>query len=545
MDQRGPSRLRRLRRALARNSKLLVALPIAAAVAALGIADPDGLAVWAGLLTWTVFRAVDWFFLVLATGLLVIAMWLALGRYGAVKLGQPDDEPEFSTLSWLAMLFAAGMGVGLLFWGVAEPVLHYATAPGAERGSTQAARHAMTVTLFHWGLHAWAVYCVAALALAYFGFRRRTSYMPGACIASAFAGRWVAPVAWLADLIAVLAVALGVAGSIAMGVFQLQRGLFVLGGFDATSTAVAGAILAVLVVAYLPPLALPLDKGIQWLSNANMLIAVGVLGYLLVVGPTAFLLRSFVTAFGDYVAEIVPLSFQLYPFQGTEVSGWFRSWTLTYFVWWIAWSPFVGVFIARISRGRTIREFVAGVLVVPSVFSVLWFAVFGGIALHQERYGLGGVVAIVRHDVSIALFTLFERLPFAEVLNLTAIVLAFVFLVTSVVSAAYVLGMMTESGSLDPSVRSKLSWGVVLAALGAAMMLSGNIEAVRAVTVTGAIPFSLVLILQAAALIAALSRDSRVVTDPVTAAEIQASHEPDAVPEEAPASGDTGKAGAP
>jgi glycine betaine transporter len=502
-----------------------VALPVAGGVAALGIADPDRLGGLASLLTWTVFRAIDWFFLVLATGLLVIAVWLALGRYGGVKLGQPEDEPEFTTLSWLAMLFAAGMGVGLLFWSVAEPVLHYATAPGVERGSTEAARHAMTVTLFHWSLHAWAVYCVAALALAYFGFRRRTSYMPGACIQSAFAGCWVAPVAWLADLIAVLAVALGVAGSIAMGVFQLQRGLFVLAGVDATSTAVAGMILGVLVVAYLPPLALPLDKGIQWLSSANMLIAVGVLVYLLVAGPTAFLLRSFVASFGDYAAQIVPLSFQLYPFQGTDVSGWFRSWTLTYFIWWIAWSPFVGVFIARISRGRTIREFVAGVLVVPSVFSVLWFAVFGGTALYEERYGLGGVVAIVRHDVSIALFTLFERLPFADVLNVTAIGLAFVFLVTSIVSAAYVLGMLTEGGSLDPSVRSKLAWGVLLAALGAAMMLSGDVEAVRSVTVVGAIPFSFVLILQVAALVGALSRDSRVVTDPITAAEIQATHE--------------------
>lgn len=522
------SRARRfggLRRGLARGSKLLVALPVTVAVAALGILDPGRLGAWAGLLTGTVFRAVDWFFLVLATGLLAIAIWLALGRYGAVKLGQPDDEPEFTTLSWLAMLFAAGMGVGLLFWGVAEPVLHYATAPGVERGTTEAARHAMTVTLFHWGLHAWAVYCVAALALAYFGFRRRTGYMPGACIESALTGRWVPPVAWFADVVAVLAVALGVAGSIAMGVFQLQRGLFVLAGVDATSTVVAGAILAVLVVAYLPPLALPLDKGIQWLSNANMLIAVGVLGYLLLAGPTAFLLRSFVTSFGDYVAQIVPLSFQLYPFQGTEVSGWFRSWTLTYFIWWIAWSPFVGVFIARISRGRTIREFVAGVLVVPSVFSVLWFAVFGGTGLYEERYGMGGVVAIVRHDVSIALFTLFERLPFAAALNLTAIVLAFVFLVTSIVSAAYVLGMLTESGSLDPSVRSKLAWGVALAALGAALMLSDDVEAVRAVTVVGAIPFSFILVLQVAALVSALSHDSRVVTDPVTAAEMQAARD--------------------
>jgi len=517
---------RRAVRSLARNSKLLVALPVTVAVAGLGISDPSSLGRWAGLLTGTAFRAVDWFFLVLATGLLVLSAWLGLGRYGGVKLGRPDDRPEFSTLSWLAMLFAAGMGVGLLFWGVAEPVLHYATAPGVARGTTEAARHAMTITLFHWGLHAWAVYCVAGLALAYFGFRRRTGYMPGACIQSALRGPWVPAVAWLADVVAVLSVAFGVAGSIAIGVFQLQRGLFVVGGFDATSASVALTILGVVVLAYLPPLALPLGKGLQWLSNVNMLLAVAVMAYLVVLGPTAFLLRSFVASFGDYVTQLVPLSFQLYPFQGVEVSGWFRSWTLTYFIWWIAWAPFVGVFIARISRGRTIREFVAGVLLVPSVFSVLWFAVFGATGLHEERYGLGGVVAIVRHDVSIALFTLFERFPYADLLSAVAIGLAFVFLVTSIVSAAYVLGMLTEHGSLDPSVRSKLAWGVALGALGAAMMLSGDVEAVRAVTVAGAIPFAFVLLLQVGALVGALGRDSHVVTDPVTAAEMAAAHEP-------------------
>jgi choline/carnitine/betaine transport len=511
--------LLRLLRWTGRNAQLLIALPVTGAIAAVGLQQPGILAQWAALITDSVFRSIDWFFLTLTTGVLIMCIWLGLGRYGNVKLGQPDEQPEFSTLSWLSMLFAAGMGVGLLYWGVAEPVLHYATAPGVERGSTEAARHAMTVSLFHWGLHGWAIFCVVGLALGYFGFRRQTSYMPGSCMRSALTGWWVAPVAWLADLIALLAVVLGVGGSIAMGVFQLERGIEVAIPLDFGGLDMATVILAALLVAYLPPLALPLDKGIKWVSNLNMVLALVVLVYVLTVGPTAFLTRSFLTAFGDYVTQMVPLSFELFPFQAGEASEWLRSWTLTYFIWVMAWTPFVGIFIARISRGRTIREFVAGVLLVPSIISIIWFTVFGGAALYEERFGAGGLIAIIRHDVSIALFSLFERLPNTGILSIAAIILAFIFLVTSVISAAYVLGMLSEHGSLSPSVWVKLGWGIALAGIGAAMMLSGDIQAVRSITIVGAIPFAFVMVLQIVSLVRALGFDSRVEPDPITAAE--------------------------
>ena len=258
-----------------------------------------------------------------------------------------------------------------------------------------------------------------------------------------------------ADLIAVLAVALGVAGAIAMGVVQLQTGLHVLWEVSLDSSTVSVSILAVVAIAYLIPLCVDLDKGMKWISNTNMLVAVVLMLFIALVGPTAFLLGNFVTAIGDYMGSLVGLSFQLYPFQ--DVSAWFQSWTLTYFIWWIAWAPFVGVFIARISRGRTITDFVIGVIFVPTLFSLLWFAIFGGADLYEELHGAGGMVALVRQDVSIALFSLFDRLPFAILLNGTAVVLAFIFLVTSVVSAAYVLGMYTSHGSLNPSVGQKLA----------------------------------------------------------------------------------------
>jgi glycine betaine transporter len=502
-----------IRRRLSSWAVLFVALPLCAGVAAWGLEDPAGLADWAGNVTGAAFRALDWLYMLVVTGLLVLAAWLAIGRYGRVRLGGDDESPEFSLASWLSMLFAAGMGVGLLFWGVAEPVLHFEGAPGPAPGTREAARHALTVTLFHWGFHAWAIYGMVALALAYFAFRRGSGFGPGSMLREELRGWWVNPLAYIANVTAVVAIALGVAGSIAMGVFQLQRGLFVFAEVDPNSLTVSAYILAALVAAYCLPLVMPLEKGVKWLSNANMLLAVAVMLFLLLAGPTAFLMRGFVTAFGDYVNELARMSFQLFTFQDREVAGWFQGWTLTYFFWWIAWAPFVGVFIARISRGRTIREFIVGVIVVPTLFSILWFAVFGGFGLYEEMYGLGGVVAMVHHDVSIALFTLLERLPFAGVLNATAMVLAFVFLVTSVVSAAYVLGLLSGPGS-NPTWRNKLAWGVVLGALGAAMIAAGNIQAVRALSVLGALPFAAVMVLQVVALLRALRSEPAARNEP-------------------------------
>lgn len=480
-----------------------ISLPICALVALAGILDPAGMASAAGAILSTVFGALDWFFMTVVTALLILTLWLGFGRFGRLKLGGPDDEPEFSYPSWLAMLFAAGMGVGLLFWGVAEPLMHFSGAPEYKPGTPPAARHAMTVTLFHWSLHAWAVYGIGALVLAYFGFRKGTPYLPGAPLRYALTGRWVNSVAWLADLLAVIAVAMGVAGSIGLGVFQLQSGLHVLVGTDLQSTLVTASILGVLVLCYMAPLTTDLDKGVKWLSNGNMVIAVLVMVFVLVAGPTAFLFRTFITAFGDYLTGVVALSFQLYPF--TDVGPWLQNWTLTYWFWWIAWAPFVGVFIARISRGRTIREFVIGVLFVPSVFSILWFSVFGGTGLYEELHGQGGIVKLVREDVSTALFALFDRLPLSNLLNGTALALSFIFLVTSVVSAAFVLGMFTSHGSLNPSVGQKLAWGAVLGGLGTALTLSGNVDAVRTVAFIGAIPYTLIILLQIVALLRSLA----------------------------------------
>jgi len=482
-----------------------VAILICAVVATLGVVSPETLVFWGRSITGVAFRALDWFFLAVMTGFVLLCFWLGFGRYGKRKLGQPDDQPEFSTLSWLSMLFAAGMGVGLLFWGVAEPVTHFSGPPVGEGGTPEAARQAMVLTIFHWGLHAWAAYCFAGLVIAYFTFRRGGKNLAGTPLRMAFRGRWVEPAAKVSDLVAVLAVAFGVAGSAGTGVLQLHTGLHVVSGVPLDSMAWSMGIMAVLAACYMTSAATSVDKGIKLLSNANMAMAVLLMLFVLLAGPTASLLRGFFTTLGDYVTGVTGLSLRLFPYQ--DSAGWLRDWTLTDFVWWIAWAPFVGIFIARISRGRTIREFVLGVIFVPTVFSMLWFAIFGGTALHEEMSGGGGIVRLVDEDVTAALFALFDRLPAAPLLAGTSVVLVFIFLVTSLDSATFVLGMLTQKGDPNPTTGRKLAWGVVIGLFGAALVLSDNIHAVRAIAITGALPYTLILGLQAVALFRALREE--------------------------------------
>lgn len=476
-----------------------LSLLLCAAVGVVGIVAPGSLASASGMVTGAVFGALDWYFMAVVTGFLALSLWLALGRYGRVVLGKPGDEPEFSLPSWLAMMFAAGIGSGLLFWGVAEPMMHFQSPPLGEGGTPAAAGRALVITHFHWGFHAWAVYAVAALVLGWFGFRKGTPYLPGAPIRAVFRGRWVEPVAAAADLIAVVAVALGVAGAMAMGTLQFHTGLAAVTDVPPDALWLRLLILGALFVCYTISATTSLDKGIRILSNVNMALAIALLVFALIAGPTAELLRTFVTSLGDYLVAVPGLSLMTYPHA--DESGWFHGWTLIYFMWWIAWAPFVGIFIARISRGRTIREFALGVIAVPTVFSVLWFSVFGGIGLHEELHGAGGIADMVSSNVTVALFELFELLPMGGLLSAIAITLVFVFLVTSVDSATYVLGMLTSRGAMEPPVARKLGWGIALAVLGGALVIAERFDVVRAIAILGAIPFTLVMLVQVVALL--------------------------------------------
>ena len=362
----------------------------------------------------------------------------------------------------------------------------------------------MVITLFHWGFHAWAVYAIGALVLAYAHYKHGVPFLPGSPIRLAFRGRWVAPVAVVADVVGIVAVAFGVAGSLASGVIQIYTGLTASFGLPAGHWWISVGLLVLLFAAYMTSAATSLDKGIQILSNLNMAIAILLMVFLLVVGPTAFLLRAFVGGLSDYLSALPGMSLRVYPYQ--DLKDWMGTWTLTYFIWWIAWSPFVGVFIARISRGRTIREFVAGVLAVPTLFSLIWFAVFGGSGIHTETLGAGGLGELALGDPSLPLFAMLEGLPLARVTMVVALLLIFIFIVTSVDSATFVLGMLTSRGAMDPPTYRKLFWGAAIALLGAALALSDNIDVVRAGAISGALPLTFILLVQAGALVRLLNQ---------------------------------------
>ena len=475
------------------NLVFIVSVVLCGAIALWGIIAPDEMTNAVLGMTGFALKSLDWFFLLLCTGFLILSIYMAFGPYSHIRLGKDDDRPEFSTVSWLSMLFAGGMGAGLIFWGVAEPVFHYLSPPGIEGKTPEAARMAMVITNLHWGLHAWAIYGVCALVIAYFGFRKETPSLISSPIQAEFGCKHGGLWCHTADIIGVLAVIFGLAGSLTMGVLQVRAGLGEVFNVPATDM-VSIIILVLMTIMFLISASTGLDKGIKILSNINMGIAVMILFLIIFAGPTRFILEIFVTTIGDYFSQLISMSFKLYPYK--DLSGWSSGWTLTYFIWWLAWGPFVGIFIARISRGRTIREFALGVVLLPTLFSILWFAAFGGTAIYIEMFGGGGLADLVLEDVSKALFALFTWFPLSEALSVLALVLIFVFLVTSADSGTFVVSMMTSNGNLNPSTRVKLIWGIIIGGLTAGTLFTGSVTVAKAMAIAGAIPFSLILILQ-------------------------------------------------
>lgn len=490
-----------------RNPLLVVALAITGGIAAWGIADNEGLSAASSAVVGFMFKSRGWFVMLTVSTMLIVSVVLALSPYGRIRLGHDDDRPEFSTVSWLTMLFAAGMGVGLMYWGTAEPLTHFELAKTIA-GEHKGAAAALFVTNFHWGLHAWGIYALTGLVLAYFGFRRGCPQLISAPILRVF-GRhvWTRVVGGLSDLLAIVAIAIGLGGSVAMGVFQIQSGVVTLFDLEGGSTALSMAIFVALVLCYLLPLTVDLGKGMALLSKTAMAIAVGLMVYVLLIGPTAFLMSGIVESLGVYVSKVVTQGFMTYTFFDETVKDWFNAWTLTYMLWWLAWAPFVGVFIARISRGRTIREFVLGVVLVPTVFSILWFGIFGGIGFYAVLHTDAPILEVVANDVSTTTFFVLQHLPLAKLTTLATVIAAFLFVVTSVVSAAYVLGMFSSEGDLNPSVKVKLTWGALLGALALVMILSDSIAAVKSIIALGALPFVYIVLLLMVCLLKALKAE--------------------------------------
>ena len=444
-----------------------------------------------------------WLYLWVVFGLVLLSAFLALSRYGDLKLGAEDEEPEFSLLSWFAMLFAAGMGIGLVYWGVAEPLLHYRSAPpGIVNGTPEAANAAMRYSFFHWGLHPWAIYGIVALSIAYFQFRRGSKALVSSAT-STLPWRWAQKLSPMFNVMAVVATAFGVAASLGMGAAQINGGLNTVFGLP-VSVFWQAVIIVVVTALFLISAVTGVHRGVKWLSQANLLLAAFLAFLVFVFGPTVAIIDTLTSTLGAYLSELVRMSLRLTPFRD---SAWVGDWTVFYWAWWIAWSPFVGLFIARISRGRTIRQFLLGVVIAPTLVGFVWFSIFGGAALHSEIFNGSGLAEVAGQNSSLALFALLGELPLAWLTSILATILILVFFITSGDSATLVLATMSTDGDVNPKNRTKIIWGVLVSGIALALLMAGGLKAVQTATIVFALPFSLVLVLMAIALVRAIRQD--------------------------------------
>ncbi|WP_429845161.1 glycine betaine uptake BCCT transporter [Brevibacillus sp. FIR094] len=448
-----------------------------------------------------------WFYLIVTFGFLIFCIFLAFSRYGQIPLGSDDDEPEYSLPTWFAMLFSAGMGIGLVFWGVAEPVSHYFSPPAGVAGqTTEAAQTALRYAFFHWGLHPWGIYALIALTLAYFQFRKGAKGLISSTFGPLLGERIHGPLGKGIDILAVIATAFGVATSLGLGTLQINGGLSHLFGLPSNTT-VQIVIISIITVLFLLSATTGLDRGIKYLSNTNLVLALLLLLLTLVLGPTSFIFDAFTSTLGSYLNNLISMSLRLTPFtQGT----WVANWTLFYWSWWIAWAPFVGMFIARVSKGRTIKEFVICVMLVPSLLSFIWFSVFGGTALHLEIFDQAPIGAAVQRDISTALFLALEQLPMGYILAVVAVLLIITFFITSADSAIFVLGMLSSDGNLDPSNRVKITWGILQSAIAIVLLLSGGLEGLQTASIVAALPFTVIMVLMCFSLVMALQEEDRI-----------------------------------
>ncbi|MFV2117287.1 BCCT family transporter [Streptomyces sp. Act-28] len=450
-----------------------------------------------------------WAFVLAASGFVVFALSLATSRYGRITLGEEGERPEFRTVSWIAMMFSAGMGIGLMFYGVSEPLSHFITPPpGTDPAdANEAMETAMATTLFHWTLHPWAMYAVVGLAVAYNTFRRGRRQLISAVFvpligeerANGWGGRII-------DTLAIFATLFGSAASLGLGALQIGSGLTGLGWTGSVGTGLLVAVIAVLTAAFVASAASGIAKGIQWLSNINMVLAVALAVFVLLVGPTVFILDLLPASLGAFLGDLPQMAGRTEASGGEGVADWLAGWTVFYWAWWISWTPFVGMFIARISRGRTIRQFVGGVILVPSAASLLWFAVFGGSAMHlQEGKHLSGASTAQGQ-----LFDVLQQYPIATVTSVVVMILVGIFFVSGADAASIVMGTLSQRGSLEPARGVVVFWGVLTGAVAAIMLFIGGgkgdaLTGLQNLTILVAAPFTLVMV----GLCVALTRDLR------------------------------------
>ncbi|MEU3749857.1 MULTISPECIES: BCCT family transporter [Streptomyces] len=456
-----------------------------------------------------------WAFMLAASGFVVFALWLAISRYGRITLGQESERPEFRTVSWIAMMFSAGMGIGLMFYGVSEPLAHYGTPPPGTQpvDSAERMQTAMATTLFHWTLHPWAIYAVVGLAIAYSTFRRRRRQTISAVFVPLIGERraYGGPGRFI-DILAIFATLFGSAASLGLGALQIGSGIEELGWMAKAGTGLLVGIIAVLTVAFVLSAVSGVEKGIQWLSNTNMVLAVVLAVFVFVAGPTIIVLDLLPTSIAAYIDDLPQLAGRTEATSGENIHDWLGSWTVFYWAWWISWTPFVGMFIARISRGRTIRQFVGGVILVPSTVSLVWFAIFGGTAMKLSEQGeLTGETTPEGQ-----LFGLLKEFPISGAMSLLVMILVGIFFVSGADAASLVMGTLSQRGAFEPTRPVVVFWGVLTGAVAAVMLLVGDgqgdaLAGLQNLTILVAAPFVLVMIGMCVALMRDLRRDPLIV----------------------------------
>ncbi|WP_071435397.1 BCCT family transporter [Bacillus kwashiorkori] len=448
-----------------------------------------------------------WFYMLLTIGIVFFLFYLAFSKFGRIKLGGDDEKPEFHLFSWIGMLFSCGLGIGLVFYGVGEPMSHFFTPPfnSIEGQSEQAARVGMGYTFFHYGVSIWSIYAIVGLAMAYFQFRKKKNGLISTSLEPMIGQKKRSkPFKNIINILAVTATVMGVATSLGLGILQTN------GGLNAVFSVPIGigtqlVIIIILTVLYIASSYTGVNKGIKWLSNLNMILAFALMVFVFFTGPTVFILETITVGLGDYITNFITYSFRMTPYTGND---WIMDWTVFYWAWTIAWSPFVGAFIARISRGRTIREFVFGVAIAPPAISFLWFGIFGGTAIYMDLFEGANIATAVNNDITSAVFTMFDGMPFSSILSIMVIILIFTFLITSADSATYILSSMTTGGILNPPVGVKVVWGVLISGIATVLLFSSGFSGLQTASLVSALPFGVVILFMMISLFKVLRNDS-------------------------------------
>jgi choline/glycine/proline betaine transport protein len=474
---------------------------------ALGVGWPDTAQQVFGAIQSAILTHFGWFYVLGATGLLLFVLWLLISPYRTIRLGGEDSEPELSYLSWFAMMFSAGMGTGLVFWGVAEPVMHWSDPPFSNAADGGPVREALRLSFFHWGLHPWAVYIVFGLSIAYFHFRHELPLAPRSLLYPLIGKHIHGPIGHAVDILATVGTLFGVATSLGLGAIQINSGLTRLSGLP-QAAAVQVVIIAVITAVATVSVVTGVHRGIRLLSRFNIGLAGVLLLFVFLAGPTVYLIKLFISSTGAYLQHFVSQSLWLDVRPGSE---WQFDWTLFYWSWWISWSPFVGVFVARISRGRTVGEFILAVLLVPVLLTFLWLTVFGGTALHSISFGdSGGIAALVQDNASAGLYAMLDQLPWQALTSVLATLMVVVFFVTSSDSGSLVDDMVTSGGHPHPPKAQRIFWAVAEGTVAATLLLSGGLQALRTASLTSGLPMTAFLLIASWGLLKALRADEQV-----------------------------------